>query len=102
RRRHTRFSRDWSSDVCSSDLKQPPGGQLSIRDPRKPFVDRRWRAALLGCGSPGGGCGTGGDQWLTDLRPPPPWSDELRCSKGRQIGRASCRERVDSSVVGEP
>src|SRR5690606_23295355 len=21
RRRHTRFSRDWSSDVCSSDLK---------------------------------------------------------------------------------
>src|SRR5690606_39499201 len=30
RRRHTRFSRDWSSDVCSSDLekgKRPP--QLS-------------------------------------------------------------------------
>src|SRR5690606_40243958 len=26
RRRHTRFSRDWSSDVCSSDLmkKKPP------------------------------------------------------------------------------
>src|SRR5690606_40131884 len=23
RRRHTRFSRDWSSDVCSSDLKRP-------------------------------------------------------------------------------
>src|SRR5690606_174147 len=23
-RRHTRFSRDWSSDVCSSDLKQVP------------------------------------------------------------------------------
>src|SRR5690606_39852045 len=23
RRRHTRFSRDWSSDVCSSDLYQP-------------------------------------------------------------------------------
>src|SRR5690606_39457366 len=23
RRRHTRFSRDWSSDVCSSDLKIP-------------------------------------------------------------------------------
>src|SRR5690606_42000547 len=26
RRRHTRFSRDWSSDVCSSDL----GGSVSI------------------------------------------------------------------------
>src|SRR5690606_40044845 len=24
RRRHTRFSRDWSSDVCSSDLEAPP------------------------------------------------------------------------------
>src|SRR5690606_40995070 len=23
RRRHTRFSRDWSSDVCSSDLMDP-------------------------------------------------------------------------------
>src|SRR5436309_11085685 len=23
RRRHTRFSRDWSSDVCSSDLQDP-------------------------------------------------------------------------------
>src|SRR5690606_40814899 len=24
RRRHTRFSRDWSSDVCSSDLRPDP------------------------------------------------------------------------------
>src|SRR5690606_39769580 len=30
RRRHTRFSRDWSSDVCSSDLadrRRLPGGR---------------------------------------------------------------------------
>src|SRR6266700_8228376 len=27
RRRHTRFSRDWSSDVCSSDLQQQQGGE---------------------------------------------------------------------------
>src|SRR5690606_39773233 len=26
RRRHTRFSRDWSSDVCSSDLRLRPVG----------------------------------------------------------------------------
>src|SRR2546422_5019014 len=26
RRRHTRCSRDWSSDVCSSDLNGPAGG----------------------------------------------------------------------------
>src|SRR5690606_18061086 len=29
RRRHTRFSRDWSSDVCSSDLREVLG---SVRD----------------------------------------------------------------------
>src|SRR5690606_40256539 len=28
RRRHTRFSRDWSSDVCSSDLLAEMGGVL--------------------------------------------------------------------------
>src|SRR5207302_5124529 len=28
RRRHTRFSRDWSSDVCSSDLIQTMSSQL--------------------------------------------------------------------------
>src|SRR5690625_7846103 len=26
RRRHTRWPRDWSSDVCSSDLTSDPGG----------------------------------------------------------------------------
>src|SRR5690606_39595277 len=28
RRRHTRFSRDWSSDVCSSDLADTTGATL--------------------------------------------------------------------------
>src|SRR5690606_39576943 len=30
RRRHTRFSRDWSSDVCSSDLVGDPATGLPI------------------------------------------------------------------------
>src|SRR5690606_40974122 len=31
RRRHTRFSRDWSSDVCSSDLTPfGPGAMLTV------------------------------------------------------------------------
>src|SRR5690606_40803150 len=36
RRRHTRFSRDWSSDVCSSDLclrTLRPGGHLLLVGP---------------------------------------------------------------------
>src|SRR5690606_16100803 len=31
RRRHTRFSRDWSSDVCSSDLASLRGSTLPLR-----------------------------------------------------------------------
>src|SRR5690606_40462560 len=33
RRRHTRFSRDWSSDVCSSDLIPVPADDTLLRDP---------------------------------------------------------------------
>src|SRR5690606_40966053 len=36
RRRHTRFSRDWSSDVCSSDLDFGPVG-LEPGEPDEPF-----------------------------------------------------------------
>src|SRR5207247_8252392 len=43
RRRHTRSTRDWSSDVCSSDLngwdKTPPV-TLNVRHPGEKFVLR--------------------------------------------------------------
>src|SRR2546429_4661633 len=36
RRRHTRCSRDWSSDVCSSDLLEPDaGGALRVHLARR-------------------------------------------------------------------
>src|SRR5690606_39376663 len=42
RRRHTRFSRDWSSDVCSSDLSRFPhflkNGDANL--PRKRMASR--------------------------------------------------------------
>src|SRR5690606_15378775 len=34
RRRHTRFSRDWSSDVCSSDLEVERQNDKFLNDPR--------------------------------------------------------------------
>src|SRR5258707_15272963 len=37
RRRHTRYWRDWSSDVCSSDLVQV---LISKRDPEYPLPDQ--------------------------------------------------------------
>src|SRR5690348_17972984 len=69
RGRHTRWTGDWSSDVCSSDLPGPlrerPGGRL---------------ADLLGPPGPGHDR-AGGDGVHADRR-------------AFEIGRASCRERV--------
>src|SRR2546422_3377609 len=49
RRRHTRCSRDWSSDVCSSDLfiDAQVGGSLAILGGREPDDGARGRAGLL-------------------------------------------------------
>src|SRR6266511_4956483 len=50
RRRHTRFSRDWSSDVCSSDL-------LDQGDPRRPLAqlpERSYVAQSFGRRLPNG------------------------------------------------
>src|SRR5207302_4974777 len=44
RRRHTRFSRDWSSDVCSSDLEVANGIGMDAR------IGRRFLDAGLGFG----------------------------------------------------
>src|ERR1041385_662276 len=44
RRRHTRFSRDWSSDVCSSDLALPNGSKIEATS-RSIFGS--WRQTLL-------------------------------------------------------
>src|SRR5690606_40651691 len=42
RRRHTRFSRDWSSDVCSSDLYLPGDTEMAKRlgEPEQAYVSR--------------------------------------------------------------
>src|SRR5690349_24742445 len=84
RRRHTRSLRDWSSDVCSSDLPRPENRE----DDGDRGADR-------------------GDQQRVDDEPdeedddPDREADRPQCRRRQmQIGRASCRERVESSVGG--
>src|SRR6266511_4956096 len=53
RRRHTIFSRDWSSDVCSSDLTRarpprPPGRPGPVRVPGRPACPWTGRPARRG------------------------------------------------------
>src|SRR5690606_40463838 len=83
RRRHTRFSRDWSSDVCSSDLKSLCTGAAfsaaatclpaSCCLPYWPWCYQNCFHQFLGeSGGALSALNVGGDE----------------------IGRASCRERV--------
>src|SRR5690606_40789296 len=92
RRRHTRFSRDWSSDVCSSDLERVGGiGLGAVELPvvtdtkRLQSCGRRVACAHIGnvvehdarLGAVDQGGELGGGQVL------------------EEIGRASCRERAE-------
>src|SRR2546427_10370240 len=45
RRRHTRFDCDWSSDVCSSDLKEKDGTEIDFH---RTYGD--WHRALTDAG----------------------------------------------------
>src|SRR5699024_11762846 len=82
RRRHTRSKRDWSSDVCSSDLgptRQTPQDPLCTRSQRR----------------------NSNHPAQSRLRGLPPLGPVLEAEAApigtplpREIGRASCRERV--------
>src|SRR2546430_6070761 len=45
RRRHTRFDCDWSSDVCSSDLRRRERGRAGLGDPER---RRQYRICAAG------------------------------------------------------
>src|SRR5205809_6465166 len=81
RRRHTRCSRDWSSDVCSSDLVRvaEAGGELR-------FAAKSLHHTLVS-----------GERGMQDLDRHVTLEREVARAK---IGRASCRERVQGAVVG--
>src|SRR5439155_14413800 len=74
RRRHTRWPRDWSSDVCSSDLFQHLVASRLERD------SNRARGGWLR--------GVGSSRRSRRVAP-----------AAREIGRASCRERVEIALV---
>src|SRR5690606_40203797 len=95
RRRHTRFSRDWSSDVCSSDL------------PVQAMSPEQFSAAVLGWYDRHGRKDLPWQQGITPYRV---WVSEIMLQQTQvstvlgyfdQIGRASCRERVSISELSD-
>src|SRR5207249_5482829 len=98
--RHTRSKRDWSSDVCSSDLpevRRLQAGRLHV------FIDRLEDTAeapsrALGAINPrhiGREAGGHGGKQLLIGREIVRGVDRL---DGNKIGRASCRESVEEEV----
>src|SRR5690606_40250121 len=95
RRRHTRFSRDWSSDVCSSDLEtslQVSGGTLEVIgavDGATPKFN------ISADGFASVEFSPGALVYRSDRG-----TEVITLENGAEIGRASCRERVKISVGG--
>src|SRR2546429_5447011 len=82
RRRHTRCSRDWSSDVCSSDLggwNVNAGHDLVLQEVRNP------NGIFNSLGSP-----SLASRHFFDYAP----DAYVKLAAANEIGRASCRERV--------
>src|SRR2546430_11805892 len=80
RRRHTRFDCDWSSDVCSSDLKsvypaRSPAGAFSVITETSITTENNTTKAKM--------------TRIEEIGNP-----RLQIPDFKQIGRASCRERV--------
>src|SRR5690606_40210226 len=97
-RRHTRFSRDWSSDVCSSDLG---GGGGAEGEHNGQQVEDPDAAADPGAEPAGRGLHAGQGVVLYILQgvdgvvaEGPEDAAEV---EQQEIGRASCRERTESA-----
>src|SRR5438105_14482363 len=85
RRRHTRSTRDWSSDVCSSDLlRQDPQGGWKIRCYLWRSESDRKLVRCIGCQ---------GRARLLGLR--------FSLHNQVEIGRASCREECRYGCAAE-
>src|SRR5690554_7519923 len=85
RRRHTRCGRDWSSDVCSSDLNAVDQANREVQS-RFDFKGVDASFALEG------------DSVKLEAEVDFQLKQMLDVLRNKQIGRASCRERVLNSV----
>src|SRR5690606_40561433 len=97
RRRHTRFSRDWSSDVCSSDLLERINwvGFYLMEEGELVLGPFQGLPACVRIPVGKGVCGTAvADKKTMLVEDVHAFPGHIAC----EIGRASCRERGSISV----
>src|SRR5690606_41136687 len=98
RRRHTRFSRDWSSDVCSSDLeiRLPGGRSCSINLSGQTLGDEGFLSFVVDALDHSGVAQSSICFEVTES------TISTNVQQALQIGRASCRERGKSPAADGP
>src|SRR5690606_40859675 len=92
RRRHTRFSRDWSSDVCSSDLEREVHRIVEVDADTLDYLDEE-----VGRHPATYEAGKIDEARFARLYEAP---IDAVIDEVIKIGRASCRERASSSAGG--
>src|SRR5699024_11782226 len=96
RRRHTRSKRDWSSDVCSSDLALVDGDQPVLGVVSAPALNRRWWAALGSGAWTGRSLSSASRMHVSGVRDR---SEERRV--GKECGGRGGAEQEDEGVTEE-
>src|SRR5690606_39984419 len=101
--RHTRFSRDWSSDVCSSDLTpNMNAGDKSLKKAEEMFLEALDLCSdyhadayyYLGVINYTQQEMDVANEWFEKFK-------NFKTNDPRKIGRASCRERVKKAEDAE-
>src|SRR5206468_8725825 len=95
RRRHTRSDRDWSSDVCSSDLF----GFISAKGHHPAYLERE-DVDIVAVADVCPARLEAARAVAPAARLYADWRELLARETELEIGRASCRERVESGVGG--
>src|SRR5690606_40947134 len=92
---HTRFSRDWSSDVCSSDL-----GETSTRIVQPYLVQAQQAMVEFPLTDPHGRIGGAIDREVAQSRQPEP-AAEIGRGHWHEVGRVQLQIRSEERRVGE-
>src|SRR5690606_40483024 len=97
RRRHTRFSRDWSSDVCSSDLCSGASTEIVGAPDARENVDE-FCVLIPNSAFPEATTVSAAVLLYGRICTSSPASaNQPRCNATYKIGRASCRDSATSS-----